>query len=224
MIVQIYTVQTPEEAVAVARLGVDHVGVTIADRGLPGEVDLATGRAILDALSGVARSVALTVETDLTSVQAFAAAIRPDILHLCGDTGLFGPAALADLRAWLQRRRLPVELMAAIPVTGMEAVGEARRFAHHADWLIVDSISDDVDGIGAAGTTHDWSVSRAIVEAVDVPVILAGGLGPDNVGAAIEAVAPAGVDSLTNTNRPSGGGFVKDLDAVARFVERVRGG
>src|SRR5690606_22333347 len=112
--------------------------------------------------------------------------------------------------------------MQAIPVTGEEAVGEARRFAHHADWLILDSYTDEVEGIGAAGVVHDWSISRAIVEAVDIPVILAGGLNPANVADAIRAVSPAGVDSLTGTNRPTATGFEKDLEAVGRFVAEAQ--
>lgn len=223
MIVQIYTAQTVDEALALVDLGVDHVGITVSERGLPGEIDLGTGRDIVTALRGHARSVALTVDTDPISVQVFAAALVPDILHLCGSTVDFPPAAVADLGEWLRRRRLPIELMQAIPVTGPEAVAEARRFAHHVDWLILDSVTEDVEGIGAAGVVHDWTVSRMIVEQSKVPVILAGGLGPDNVARAVAAVGPAGVDSLTLTNRPFGGArFEKDLNLVGRFVVAAR--
>lgn len=223
MLVQIYTAQSPEEAEALAALGVDHVGVTISERGLPGEVDLDTGKEIVERLRGKAKSVALTVETDMIAIQAFVAAVRPDILHLCGDTVAFPPAAVADLRTWMRRRDIFSEIMQAIPITGAEAVGEARRFAHHVDWLILDSVTDEVEGIGAAGKTHDWTISRAIVEQSPVPVVLAGGLGPDNVAEAIRTVRPAGVDSLTRTNRPlPDGGFEKDLDAVRRFIEAAR--
>ena len=77
-------------------------------------------------------------------------------------------------------------------------------------------------GVGAAGVTHDWSIDRAIVEAVDVPVILAGGLGPDNVEDAIRAVRPAGVDSLTKTSVKENGVLVrKDLDKVREFCRRA---
>jgi phosphoribosylanthranilate isomerase len=77
--------------------------------------------------------------------------------------------------------------------------------------------------VGATGLTHDWSWSRDIVEAVSVPVILAGGLGPDNVREAIEAVHPAGVDSETNTSRTDDRRR-KDLDKVRTFIERARAG
>lgn len=223
MIVQVYTAQTPDEARAVAGLGVDHVGVTIADRGLPGEVSLARGKEIVESLRGVATSVALTVDTDAVAIRTFVAAVRPDMLHLCGSTVEFPPAAVRELGEWLDRRRIPSALMQAIPVTGPEAVGEARRFARHVDWLILDSVTERVEGIGAAGVAHDWSISRAIVEEVEIPVILAGGLGPDNVAQAIRQVGPAGVDSLTLTNRPlPGGGFEKDREAVRRFVAAAR--
>ncbi|MBT5427608.1 MAG: phosphoribosylanthranilate isomerase, partial [Bacteroidetes bacterium] len=48
--------------------------------------------------------------------------------------------------------------------------------------------------LGGTGKTHDWNISREIVEQVDTPVFLAGGLNPDNVVEAIEIVKPFGVD------------------------------
>lgn len=220
MITQIYTAQTPEEAVSLAALGVEHVGVTVSNRGLPGEVGVSMGQRIVAAIgrSG-AKSVALTVETDLAAVEAFAAHLLPDILHLCGDTELLGPAGVAELRHRLSGSEHRVDLMQAIPMTGVESIDIAIRFAPHVDWLILDSVTSEVEGIGAAGVTHDWALSRQIVDAVAVPVILAGGLGPDNVADAIAAVRPAGVDSLTRTNVYNRDGtFSKDLALVELFV------
>jgi phosphoribosylanthranilate isomerase len=74
--------------------------------------------------------------------------------------------------------------------------------------------------IGALGIPHDWSISRRIVELVRTPVILAGGLGPDNVADAIRAVRPAGVDSKTKTDQD--GSHAKDLERVRRFHETAR--
>lgn len=224
MIIQVYTAQAPSEAIALARLGVDHVGVTISERGLPGEVGLEEGKDIVSAIAGSpARSVALTVETHDQEVTSFATEVRPDILHLCGDTEIFGPDEVASLRASLSARGLDIDLMQAIGVDGPESVALALEFAPRVDWLIVDSVSEAVEGIGAAGVTHDWAVSRRIVEKVGIPVVLAGGLGPDNVKQAVEAVRPAGVDSLTRTNRYNPDGtFSKDLDAVGRLVATAR--
>jgi phosphoribosylanthranilate isomerase len=224
VITQVYTAQTPDEARAVARLGVDHVGVTISGRGLPGEVDASTGREIVTAMAdGPSRCVALTVETSIEKIEDFAVDVEPDILHLCGDTASVGPSAVAELRSRLRRSGLDMALMQAIGVSGPESVDLALAFEPHVDWIILDSVSESVEGIGAAGVVHDWEVSREIVQATSVPVILAGGLGPDNVAEAIATVRPAGVDSLTRTNRyHRDGSFVKDLGAVERFVDMAR--
>lgn len=217
-VIQIYTMQTTSEALAVAGRDVDHVGVTPADRGLPGEISLDDAAAICRAVENVATTVALSVETELGAIEAMVKRVCPDILHLCGPPGVLGPDEVADLR----RRISGVSIMQAIAVTGPAAVDVATAYESVVDYLILDSVAPDIDGIGAAGTVHDWQVSATIVEAVDVPVILAGGLSPDNVGHAIEIVRPWGVDSLTHTNRTTAGGFCKDLDLVGEFVAAAR--
>lgn len=219
-IIQIYTMQTSQEAASVAALGVDHVGVTPSDRGLPGEVTTAMAHDVCKAVKGMATSVALSVEADISRIADMVHEVKPDILHLCGPTGAVDPAAVTSLRL-----RLPgTPIMQAIAVIGPEAVDEALAYAPVVDYILLDSVDPTIAGVGAAGITHDWGVSAAIVKAVDVPVILAGGLRPLNVVEAIAAVQPWGVDSLTHTNRPiDGGGFRKDLEAIERFVAAVRG-
>ena len=100
--VQIYTMQSAAEAAAVASLGVDHVGVTPSQRGLPGEVDEATAADICAVLRGHATSVALSVETDAETVERMVAVVLPEILHLCGPAGELGLAAVDDLRLAFQ--------------------------------------------------------------------------------------------------------------------------
>ena len=113
--------------------------------------------------------------------------------------------------------------MEAVGIVDESAVEDAKAKSRYADLLILDSVSKTVPGVGAAGETHDWSIDRAIVEAVDVPVILAGGLGPDNVEDAIRAVRPAGVDSLTKTSIKENGVLVrKDLEKVKEFCVRAK--
>jgi phosphoribosylanthranilate isomerase len=218
--VQIYTMQTPDEARAVADLGVDHIGVTPSARGLPGEIDLATTRAIFAAVPEGVVKVALSVEDDPAAIVAMVQATQPDVLHLCGLEGTLSPE---DVRAL--RDRLPgVQIMQAVSVAGPEAVAAARAYQDVSDYLILDTQAPDIAGIGASGQTHDWNISRAIVDQTRGPVILAGGLSPENVAAAIQAVRPWGVDSLTHTNRPlPGGGFCKDLERVRQFVQAARG-
>ncbi|OKI49549.1 phosphoribosylanthranilate isomerase [Micromonospora sp. CB01531] len=219
MIVQIYTAQSAREALALAEVGVDHVGLTPAKLGLPGEIDEDTAAEAVRALRGKAVSVALSVSSDLDEIVRMTTRVQPDILHLCGEPGAVPPSAVASLR-----RRLPAcKIMQAIAVTGSEAVDTARAYADVSDLLILDSHTDEVAGVGAAGVVHDWDISARIVASVGIPVILAGGLSPENVAAAIATVQPWGVDSLTLTNRAlPGGGFEKDLARVAEFVSNSR--
>ena len=76
--------------------------------------------------------------------------------------------------------------------------------------------------IGITGKTCNWTAARRLVDATPVPVILAGGLSPENVFEAIVQVRPAGVDSCTGTNATGPDGtpirFKKELDRVKRFV------
>lgn len=219
MKVQIYTMQTVDEARAVIAAGVDHVGVTPSERGLPGEISIALAREIVTAVQGQATTVALSVDSDPDAIIAMVRAVGPDVLHLCALEGTLSPQAVGALRA-----RLPgIAIMQAIAVGGSDAVQMAQAYQDVSDYLILDTQAPDIDGIGASGATHDWSVSRAIVAAVRVPVILAGGLAPENVADAIRAVRPWAVDSLTHTNRPlPGGGFRKDIERVRAFAQAAR--
>lgn len=219
MFVQIYTAQSPQEALALAELGVDHVGLTPSQLGLPGEIDLETAAAAAAALRGVAVSVALSVSRDLEEIAAMTKTVRPDILHLCGLPGDVPPEAVRRLRTMIPDQRI----MQAIAVSGPEAIADAVAYAKVSDLLILDSHAEDIAGVGAAGFVHDWSISAEIVRTVDIPVILAGGLSPNNVAEAIRIVRPWGVDSLTLTNLfLDGQRFVKDLDLVAAFVSHAK--
>lgn len=219
-IIQIYTVQTIDEGVALVRVGVDRIGLTPASRGLPGEISTELAAAIRDAIGDEATVTALTVSSVADEIVEMVTRVRPHVLHLSGPPESMTPIEVADLRSRIDG----VEIMQAVAVDGVRALDTAIEYSRVADQLILDSMTPSIEGIGAAGTTHDWSVSRSIVEKVDVPVVLAGGLSPDNVAEAVSIVKPWGVDSLTHTNRPlSGGGFRKDLGLVAAFAAAAQG-
>jgi phosphoribosylanthranilate isomerase len=84
------------------------------------------------------------------------------------------------------------------------------------DAFITDSFDPKTGASGATGKTHDWRVSRRLVEVADKPVILAGGLNPENVKRAILEVRPAGVDSHTGSKTPAAGRAVKKSKSFCR--------
>jgi len=222
MIVQIYTMQSVEEAYKVIDQGVNHIGLTPSYCGLPGEISYELAREIVDSVGDRATRVALSVDRDLAEIARMAETVRPDILHLCAP---FGEVDVEQVRALCPMLPEGMRIMQAIPVgTSYEAVEHALAYQEVADMLILDSVDPNIDGIGASGATHDWNISREIVEKTRVPVILAGGLYAGNVAEAIQAVKPWGVDSLSHTNEPlPDGGFRKDIEKIKAFVDAARG-
>ena len=89
-----------------------------------------------------------------------------------------------------------ISIVQVIHVTGPESVEEAARVAPNVDAIVLDSGNQKlaVKQLGGTGRTHDWTLSRTIRERVGVPLFLAGGLTPENLGRAIEGVAPFGLD------------------------------
>ncbi len=89
-----------------------------------------------------------------------------------------------------------ISVVQVIHVTGPESIGEAERVAPEVDAILLDSGNQKlaVKELGGTGRTHDWTLSRAIRERVDIPIFLAGGLTPQNVAQAIEEVGPFALD------------------------------
>jgi len=128
-----------------------------------------------------------------------------------------------------------------IPQSKMPNQGEtlelARMFEAVSDYFLTDTLiakssgsifdSQPVKGfVGITGKTCDWGVAAQLVQSSHIPVILAGGITPDNVFDGIIQVMPAGVDSCTGTNALDDKGrlirFKKDLGKIKHMVDEVR--
>lgn len=97
----------------------------------------------------------------------------------------------------LLRAALPgISIVQVIHIVDELALDQARAVAPFVDALLLDSGNPSlpVKELGGTGRQHDWAISRAIREAIDVPVFLAGGLRPSNIAEAIRQVGPFGVD------------------------------
>ncbi len=89
------------------------------------------------------------------------------------------------------------------------------------DAFITDTFDPSTGAEGATGKTHDWSISKKLVEISSKPVIIAGGLTPNNVKKAIKEINPAGVDVHTGVENKTGR---KDLGLVKQFVAEANEG
>jgi phosphoribosylanthranilate isomerase len=216
MLTQIYEVSAPEEARAISAIGVDHIGVLVGNGEFPRELPVEAARNVAAGIIPPSKFSALFLTADITLIENWARQLQPATVHLGAASELLSPADAVALKA-----KLPgTLLMRSIPVVSEISIQIARSYDGIADFLLLDSHRESDRQIGALGVTHDWSISRRIVEVVRTPVILAGGLGPENVADAIRVVRPAGVDSKTKTDRD--GSHQKDLDRVRRFHEAAR--
>jgi len=119
------------------------------------------------------------------------------------------------------RRALPgIKLVQVIHVRGEESVAEAAAVAPEVDFLLLDSGNPTlaVKELGGTGRTHNWAVSRRIVESCGRPVFLAGGLRPDNFAAAHAQVRPHGFDLCSSVRTHD----VLDEAKLAAFFAAVR--
>lgn len=197
--IKICGVTTEEDAALCVALGVDAIGVNFVPSS-PRCVSAARGRAIARAAAGL---LVVGVVADLAVDEAKA---------LAQDAGL------GCLQ--LHGRETPVALSALLPhaykavrIGADEDVRAAR--AYPGEYLLVDA---KVEGmLGGSGATFDWSLVREL--ATERKLVLAGGLVPENVAAAIDAVAPWCVDVASGVESAPG---VKDHARVRAFVDAVR--
>jgi phosphoribosylanthranilate isomerase len=216
VLIQIYGLTTPNDAHDVDRLGPDLIGVVL-DEGFDtwDSVDVDTVREITAQITQ-ARTVSLSLSTDPQRILSTARTVGADVVHVVHAIDI-DEGTLDGIRNLVA----PAQLMLTVPVSGDESVGTALRLANSADYLLLDTVHPDSGVIGASGLSHDWAVSADIVQAVEIPVLLAGGLGPHNVSEAITMVHPAGVDSETRTSHDHDRRR-KDLSKVEQFIALAR--
>jgi phosphoribosylanthranilate isomerase len=217
MIVQIYETSSADEAASLRRIGVDHIGVLVGNGAYPREQSIEAAKHILRAVLPPSKGSVLCLSADMGLIERIVLSLRPPILHLGASTDLLTPEHVLQFKKkfkWLCITR-------SIPVTDEESISIAKSYDGIADILLLDSHKLGDTQIGALGVTHNWELDRKIVKSVRIPVIIAGGLGPDNVAAAISTVRPAGVDSKTKTDKDDGS-RTKELEKVKQFVSRAK--
>lgn len=197
---------TVEDVRGTVAAGADAVGVIVdVPVDTPREVSITQASILFDAVPPFETSVLVTmVETPERALE-LVDQTQPDALQL------HSPLPTGDL-AYL-RSELDTPLLVTVPADDPEQIAAVGEIA---DGILVDSV--DEDGAGGTGETHDWERTRDAIQEQSTPVILAGGLTPDNISAAVDVVDPYGVDVASGVE--SGGGR-KDHDAVEAFVRNA---
>jgi len=238
MIIQIYEIQTPQEAETCIELGVNQIGSVIL-RQDEWRVPLLRETIRLSQGSGAKSSLIPLFHDRDTTCRAIAY-YRPDYVPFCDSlTDHEGSPEDMERHIRLQseiKDRFPeVGIIRSIPIP---REGEAqsvpfleltRMLQESSDIFLIDTWvrkPPEEGYIGITGETADREMARALVKERRRPVILAGGLSPDNVFDAMMAVRPAGADSCTRTNQLMDERdpirFQKDFEKVKQFVQEVR--
>jgi len=211
--VQIAGVSDLDEALATERAGADALGFTVRlPHGIHDGLTEEKARNLIAGLPPFVSTVAITYVDNAREAVELCRYLGVSTVQLHGE---FPTSDLPLLRAGLPHLRI----IRALIVTGPESLDRLRDVQRKVDALILDTYDPDTDRRGATGKTHDWSISAEVVARARVPVILAGGLTPDNVAEAIATVRPWAVDVHTGVEDADGR---RDLDKVRAFVRNAK--
>jgi phosphoribosylanthranilate isomerase len=206
--VKICGIGTRQDLEAAVSAGADAIGLIVGTTHFSeDEIDIPQAQELVAAAPVFVSTVLVTHLTDAEAICDLAETLGVSTIQAHGRL-----TVAAGQKLW--RNRGNRRVLRAVHVTGQNSLDDAREASSYAHGLLLDSRTDA--RLGGTGLTHDWNISRRIVERVRPrPVVLAGGLNPGNVGTAIRAVRPFGVDA--NSRLKDEGGR-KDPATCAAFV------
>jgi len=211
--VKICCIRSVEEAVLAVEAGASALGLVSHMPSGPGVIRDDEIAAIAATVPPAIGTFLLTSRQSVDEIVAQQRFCRTNTIQICDHLTRGTHRELKDA--------LPgISIVQVIHVTGPASVEEAVAVAPHVDAILVDSGNQKlaVKELGGTGRTHDWTLSRKIRERIGIPMFLAGGLTPENVGQAIAEVGPFGLD-LCSGVRTNG---ELDAEKLNLFFSAVR--
>ena len=190
-----------EDALAAVDAGADAIGLVFYAKS-PRAVTVPQAQAILAALPPFVTTVGLFVDSERSELNAILDVLPLDLLQFHGDES---PAACEGFRRpYIKALRVK---------QGDDIAARIGQYGSAAG-VLLDTFVPGVPG--GTGEAFDWSL---VPHGLRMPIILAGGLTPENVRAAIEQVRPYAVDVSGGVEASKG---LKDSDKIHAFVRAVR--
>jgi phosphoribosylanthranilate isomerase len=238
MLAQIYEIQTPEEAEKCIDLGVDRIGSVLLSASDWKRPDI---REVIGLSKGTgATNSLIPLFGDWDTLCKVMDYYRPHFVHFC-DTLTNEHGHQVDLSPFILLQKkfknafpdIGIVRSIPLPAAGLApdfpCLDLVRALEEVSDFFLIDTWlgKEPVEGfVGITGKLADLERAKTVVLQSSVPVLLAGGLSPENVFDTVTEVLPAGADSCTHTNRVDGSGkpirFKKDFVKVERFVKEIR--
>lgn len=183
--------------------GADAVGFIVEVEGSRHRISASEARELIEKVPVFTKSVAVIAPHSPEEAVLLAKKTGADLLQVHGT---LEPEEIRELK-----KRVDQKVIAALP-PGIEA----HSMAGAADAILLDTLKNGK--LGGTGSVHDWSVSAILARDLRVPVILAGGLNPSNVGEAIRTVKPYAVDVSSGVEIAGR----KEREKIESFVREVR--
>jgi len=214
--IQIAGVIDRAEANLLAQSGVEYLGFPLRLDVHTPDLSEKEAASVIDSLPPRVHAVLITYLDEAEPVLELCRQLRCFAVQLHGP---MHPSELAQLRSKAPEIEIIKSLIVRHRHSTHDLIESMNLWSPHVDAFITDTFDPATGASGATGKTHDWNVSRRLVELSERPVILAGGLKPGNVREAIRFVRPAGVDVHTGVENEHGR---KDPLHVKQFVAEAR--
>ena len=195
------------DAMAAVEAGVDGLGFIFHEKS-PRYIEPEQARAIIEELPPFIDTVGVFVDKKREEVEEIVQYCRLNYAQLHGSEN-------PKYCERLIRFAAPCQILKAFRVSPQLTPDEIAPYDSHVRGYLLDTYEKDLPG--GTGRSFDWGLVNGL--RLNRPLILAGGLNPDNIGQALRAVRPYGVDVNSGVEARPG---IKEHGLIYAFIDRVR--
>ena len=207
--VKICGITRKEDLDAAAAAGADAVGFVVDVASSPRNLSLNEAEKLIRQVPPFVKSVLVTVPKGINEFEKYKK-LNPDAIQIHGEN-LHAAASV--------RLKIPnITLIGAVNANFADALDAVSKASKLFDAVLLDSFSEG--RYGGTGIVHDWELSKRVKQAIHPkPLILAGGLTPENVAEAVRTVEPYAVDVSSGVERQPG---IKDHEKIIEFIKNAK--
>jgi phosphoribosylanthranilate isomerase len=207
--VKICGITRKEDLDAATAAGADAVGFVVGTTASPRNISIEKAEKLFRQVPPFVKSVLVTVPTSFDELEVYEK-LNPDAIQIHGENLL----AAASVR--LKFPNTP--LIGAVNANPANALDAASRVSKIFDAVLLDSFANG--RYGGTGIVHDWELSKRVEQVIHPkPLILAGGLNPENVAEAVRVVQPYAVDVSSGVELQPG---IKDSQKIVNFIKNAK--
>ncbi|MCJ7713180.1 phosphoribosylanthranilate isomerase [Candidatus Bathyarchaeota archaeon] len=209
--VKICGITNKEDLYAATVSGADAIGFIVGVESSPRNLLISEAKKLIKLVPLFVNSVVVTTNENLTEIIEMCRYLQPNCVQIHGNS------MRSDLKIF--KKEIPnLLLIGAIKAKPYSAIKEANEISTRFDAILIDSYIKGKSG--GTGVVHNWKLSLQIKEIINpTPLILAGGLKPENVANAIRDIQPYAVDVSSGVEKKPG---IKDHQKIYTFIKNAK--